>query len=124
MLELTIKGQVYEFNFGMGFMREINKKVGVPVEGLPNVTKNIGLQYYCAGVIDGDVEALVEMLDVANKGFKPRVTREILDNYIDDKSTDLEELFAKVLDFLLTANATKRVVKALKEAVEAERAKA
>ena len=25
-MELTINGQVYQFNFGMGFMREMNKK--------------------------------------------------------------------------------------------------
>ena len=42
MLELTINEQVYEFNFGMGFMREINKRVGTPVDGLPDIKKNIG----------------------------------------------------------------------------------
>ena len=26
-MELTINGQVYQFNFGMGFMKEMNKKV-------------------------------------------------------------------------------------------------
>ena len=71
MLELTINEQVYEFNFGMGFMREINKRVGTPVDGLPDIKKNIGLQYYIAGVMDGDVESLVDILDVANKGHDP-----------------------------------------------------
>ncbi len=25
-MELTINGQVYQFNFGMGFLRDVNKK--------------------------------------------------------------------------------------------------
>ena len=68
MMELTIDGNVYEFSFGMGFMREINKRVGTPVDGVPDVKKNIGLQYMVASIIDGDIEALVEVLDIANKG--------------------------------------------------------
>jgi hypothetical protein len=124
MLELTINNQVYQFNFGMGFMREINKKVGVPVDGLPNVTKNIGLQYTVAGIIDGDVEALVDALDVANKGMTPRATKALLDAHIDDMDTDIDALFKEVLDFLENANATKKTVKVLMEAVRQEQAKA
>lgn len=123
MFELTIKGQVYEFNFGMGFMREINKRVGQPVDGLPDVKKNIGLQYFVACIIDKDLEALVDVLDAANRGCTPRVTRALLDSHIDDESTDIDALFEDVLDFLERANATKNVVKMLKEAVEAEKAK-
>jgi hypothetical protein len=124
MFELTIKDKVYQFNFGMGFMREINKKVGTPVNGLPDVKKNIGLQYMVAGVIDGDLEALVDVLEVANKGQNPRVTRDLLDAYIDDENTDIDALLANVIDFLKSANATKKTVAALMEAIEAEKAKA
>lgn len=123
MLELTIKGTVYQFNFGMGFMRAINKLVGTPVDGLPDVKKNIGLQYYIAGVIDGDVEALVDVLDMANKNNEPRVTRDLLDFYIDDEETDIDALFDMVLDFLEKTNATKKVVANLLTMVEAEKAK-
>ena len=123
MLELTIKGTVYQFNFGMGFMRAINKLVGTPVDGLPDVKKNIGLQYYIAGVIDGDVEALVDVLDMANKNNEPRVTRDLLDSYIDDEETDIDALFDTVLDFLEKTNATKKVVANLLAMVEAEKAK-
>lgn len=123
MFELTINGQVYEFHFGMGFMREINKKIGAPVDGMPNVKKNIGLQYNVAGIIDGDVEALVEVLEVANKGRFPRVKREDLDAYIDSEDTDIDALFGSVLDFLKSANATKKTVATLLEAIEKEQAK-
>ena len=123
MLELTIKGTVYQFNFGMGFMRAINKLVGTPVDGLPDVKKNIGLQYYIAGVIDGDVEALVDVLDMANKNNEPRVTRDLLDSYIDDEETDIAALFDTVLGFLEITNATKKVAANLLAMVEAEKAK-
>ena len=122
-MELTINGQVFEFHFGMGFMREINKKVGTPVDGLPDVKKNIGLQYMVACLIDGDMEALSEILIAANKGKTPRVTAALIDSYIDEETTDVDALFDEVLDFLKKANATKKIVVSLLEAVEKERAK-
>lgn len=123
MMELTIEGKVYAFNFGMGFMREINKRIGTPVDGLPDVKKNIGLQYTVAGIIDGDIEALVDALDVANKGNAPRVTKALLDSYIDNECEDIDALFSEVLDFLKETNATKKTVAMLLEAIEAEKAK-
>ena len=123
MLELTIKGEVYQFNFGMGFLREINKKISAPVDGLKDVNKNIGLQYTVASVIDGDPEALVDVLEVANKGFSPRVSRNLLDSYIDDAKTDIDDLFKTVIDFLKNANATKKAVETILEAVEKQKAK-
>ena len=124
MFELTINDQVYVFNFGMGFLREINKKVHVPVDGLKDIEKNIGLQYTVAGLIDGDVEALVDALDIANKGMTPRVTRALLDSYIDNPETDVDALFDEVLDFLKRANATKKTVATLLAEIEKEQAKA
>ena len=118
MFELTIYNVVYHFNFGMGFMREINKKIGTPVDGLPDVKKNIGLQYYIAGIIDNDLEALVTVLEVANKNQKPRVTPAVLDSYIDDPDTDIDKLFESVLDFLKNANATRKTVANLLNLVE------
>lgn len=124
MFELEINGQVYEFNFGMGFMREINKRVGTPVDGLPDVKKNIGLRYYVASVIDGDLEALVDVLETGNKGQTPRITKNLLDSYIDNPETDIDALFESVIDFLKSANATKKTVNELMEMVAQEKAKA
>ena len=118
MMELTINGTVYEFNFGMGFLREINKRVQTPVDGLKGVDKNIGLQFTVASIIDGDVEALVDALDIANKGMNPRLTRQTLDAYIDDADTDIDGLFSMVIDFLSKANATKKTVASLQEAIK------
>ena len=123
MYELTINDVVYQFNFGMGFMREVNKKVCTPVDGLKDVKKNIGLQYLVASILDGDVEALVEILAAANKGQNPRVTNALLDAYIDDENTDIDKLFEEVIDFLSNANATKKVTESLLKAMEEQKNK-
>ena len=110
-------------NFGMGFLREINKKVSAPVDGMQNVKRNVGLRYSVAKLLDGDVEALVEVLDTANIGCDPRITKSVLDKFIEDPDTDIDEVFEKVLGFLKTANATKKAVLDVIEAVEKEKEK-
>ena len=123
MFELTINDTVYQFNFGMGFMREMDKRMTKPIEGMPGKSKNVGLQYAIAGIIDGEVDTLADVLNVANKGFSPRVTSALLDSYIDDESTDIDQLFDDVLGFLKSANATKKTTVALLKAIEEEKAK-
>ena len=123
MFEININGNVYQFQFGMGFMREINKIIGKPVDGLPDVKQNIGLQWMVARLIDGDIEAMVDVLEIANKNQSPRVSREKLDSYIDDENTDIDSLFESVLDFLKNSNATKKVAVEVLEMVEAEKKK-
>lgn len=124
MFELTINGTVYQFKFGLGFMREINKQISKPIDGMPDQKQEVGLQFAVASLIDEDPVALVDILDVANKTEKPRVTRAALDSYIEDESTDIEALFREVLDFLSRANATRKTTLAVMEMVEKERAKA
>jgi hypothetical protein len=118
MFELTIGEIVYQFNFGMGFLRDMNKKIDIPVDGLPGVRENVGLRYAIGMLLAGDLETLVEVLFTANKGFKPRVTPEKLDAYIEDEDTDVDALFAEVLDFLKKANATKKTAAELVEMFE------
>ncbi len=114
MMELTIGGQVFEFNFGMGFLREINKTVTVTQNG---VKHDEGLQYKVAGLIDGDTLDLVEVLFMANMGRNPRVTKAALEEYIDNECTDIDALFAEVLDFLRESNATRTIVRKMEERV-------
>ena len=120
MLELTINAQVYKFKFGIGFMREMNKRQKHTENG---ITKEIGLQMGIAGIIDGDIEDLITMLDISNKTESPRITRQLIEEYIEDENTNIEELFVKVLDFLKEANVTRKLTTQLLEMVEAEKAK-
>lgn len=124
MFELEIKGQIYQFCFGMGFLREINKRINQPVDGLKDVKRDVGLGYHVLLLIDREVEALVDVLFAANKGFDRRVTTALLDSYIDDPNTDIEELFVRVLDFLKSANATKKKTMELVEMAQKEAEKA
>ena len=42
MFELTIDGEVYEFKFGVGFVREINKNTVIQTQGLPGAIQEVG----------------------------------------------------------------------------------
>ena len=114
MMELTINGQVYQFNFGMGFLREANKTVSEKISNATDKRKDVGATYMIAGIIDGDPEDLVDVLDLANKGQTPRVTRALLDSYIENPVTDMDQLFVDTLDFLGKANVTRKIVERLK----------
>ena len=124
MMELTINGQVYQFNFGMGFLRDANKTVSEKINNATDKKKDVGATYMIAGIMDGDPEDLVNALDLANKGQNPRVTRALLDSYIEDPNTDIDQLFEDTLDFLERANATRKIVERLKKRIEEAKAKA
>lgn len=119
MFELTINGTVYAFNFGIGFVREINKTVQVDVSG---VKEDAGLTMALTRIYDGNVVALVDALDIANKGKSPRVSKDALEQYIEDPATDIDELFNNVIDFFKQSNATKKQAVKLLEALEAAEA--
>lgn len=123
MFELTINNTVYEFNFGMGFMRELDPTVTKPIEGVKGKVQNLGVQYAIAGIIDGDVEALGDVLIRGNKGFNPRLTQKDVDAFIEDADTNLDEVFEAVLGFLKSANVTRKITQTLLETIEKEKAK-
>lgn len=122
MFEIEIKDAMYQFNFGIGFMRDADK--GIQSKPDQNgVTQNLGLRYMIAGIMDGDCNKLSEALLLANKGFVPRLKGSELDAYIDDENTDIDKLFDDVLGFLRTANATKKMTVYLEKAMKEEEEK-
>lgn len=123
MFELTINNTVYEFNFGMGFLRELDPTITKPIDGIKGKVQNLGVQYAIAGIIDGDVEALGDVLIRGNKGFTPRLTQKDVDAFIEDADTNLDEVFETVLGFLKSANVTKKITQTLLETIEKEKAK-
>lgn len=79
MMELTIDGAVYQFRFGMGFLREANKTAKIPVQGMPGTTKEVGARYLIARVVnDQEPDALVDLLDLANKGRESKSNKGIV----------------------------------------------
>ena len=111
--EIIMNGIPYSFNFGMGFLKTINSRA---TEKAPNTNYavNVGAKLLMAQVMSDDVEALCEVLMIANKGENPRLNQKDLYEFIEDESTDIEALFEQVVDFFGKANATKMIYKELK----------
>lgn len=118
MFELTINNTVYQFNFGIGFVRKVNKEVQKPIDGIPGVKEDVGVAYKIALIQGGDVLALIDVLDIANEGKDPRITRKMLEEYVEDPDTDIDKLFSDVLSFFKRANATKRVALQMEAAMQ------
>lgn len=118
MFEITIKDTVYKFKFGIGFVKEIDKKFTKPIDGVPGRTEEIGLDYYIAKVLAGDVIALVDVLELANKyAAEPRITKRILEDYLEDEDTDIDRIFEDTISFFEKSNATKKRAAQILEAV-------
>ena len=117
--EIEMNGTMYAFNFGMGFLKAINSRATEKVPN-SNYSVNVGAKYLMAQVMSDDVEALCDVLMTANKGESPRLTQKELESYIEDEATDIEALFAQVVDFFGKANATKMVYKEIQSIAEAE----
>ena len=117
-MELTINGSVYQFSFNIGFLRNINKTITVDVDGMDGVKRNVGLRYSVGLLLDGDLETLVDVLDLANKGQNPRLTKKAIEEFIDNTDTDVDEVFDSVIEGLKQANATKKATLATIEAIE------
>lgn len=106
MFELTINGEVYQFKFGMRFVREMNKRVTRKIEGLED-EEQIGLSMYIARVLDQNLDALYDVLFEANAGQTPRLKQPAFDEWIEDENTDIEEVFKQVQGFFEKSNCTK-----------------
>lgn len=118
--EIEMNGTMYAFNFGMGFLKAINSRATEKVPN-SNYSVNVGAKYLMAQVMSDDVEALCDVLMTANKGENPRLTQKELETYIEDEATDIEALFAQVVDFFGKANATKMIYKELQRLAELEK---
>jgi hypothetical protein len=118
MYDIEINGTSYPVKFGMNFIREMNQRVTVSMDAWGGKEENVGLNYYIAKLMDGDLEALQQILFVANKTETPKLNISMLNNWFEDETTDIDAIFKQVTDFLSEANCTKRAYKAIKIAVE------
>lgn len=118
MFEITINGTVYKLKFGIGFVKEVNGRRQAPLSN--GMKEDVGLEYVIAKIQEGDILTLVDVLDLGNKyAGEPRLTRSVIEGYLEDENTDIERLFDDVLGFFEKSNATKKKVKMIKEATEA-----
>ena len=122
MADIIINGTSYPLKFGMKFLREVNKRNAVPVEGMKGVTENVGMKWMVAELMDNSVEALADAIFTANKTETPRLTLPEIDEFLDSEETDIDGVFNDVIGFLETANATKRLVQDMKDMVAKKKA--
>ena len=116
MMELTINGKVYQFKFGLGFLRDANK---TKMQKMPNgLEQEAGGRFMIAGVMDGDILALEDILNLANKTEKPIISTKELEDYLEDPETDIDALLEETLHFLKNSNATKKTVASIEKAME------
>ncbi len=113
MFTIEINGNEYELSFGMGFVREINKRVVIKQEN--GVEAKQGLSYAIAGIIDGDIEQLAQVLIAAANG---KLKMKDIDEHLENPDTDIDALFDTVMDFFKRSNCTGRQTKKLLEIVE------
>lgn len=118
MYDIEINGTSYPVKFGMNFIREMNQRVTVPMDAWGGKEEDVGLNYYIAKLIDGDLEALQQVLFVANKTEAPKLNISILNDWFEDENTDIDEVFKQVTDFLSEANCTKKAYGTIKKALE------
>lgn len=124
MFELTINNNIYPLNFGFGFVREIDPKVTRKMDGVNGRVEHLGLQMAIAGIKEGSIEDLLDVIFTANKNADgARITRKDLETHLESCETDVEALFELVIDFLSRANCTKNAVKKVDELIEEAKAK-
>lgn len=111
-MQIKIKNNEYNLNFGVRFVRELDKVAGVTLNqnGVKQsfgmgVTRNIiPLRQY-------DPATLATVLKCATWDNVKRPNQKEIDDFIDNPETDLEKLFDDVLAEMDQANAIKVVTK-------------
>ena len=101
-MELTINDKEYNFIFGFGFIREMNRRYSVVEQGM---TMKLGLDSTLVNFFNEDIETLIEMLKVANATESPRVAEKDLIALVGEIGSD--KLFDLVLEELKKSEFTK-----------------
>lgn len=108
-MQLTINGKKVQLNFGVGFVRELDRFYGLSNQAGFNL--GLGLTKAIPGLKSYDTSVLSEVIQCASE---PNVSLAEVDTLIDNPKTDVEKLFDEVLKGLEEANAVKLAVKKLK----------
>ena len=109
-MKLKVGSKNYDLNFGIGFVRNLDKYYGVSVQGM---SFGMGLTQALSVLRVYDPDCLSEVLYIATWSDASRPTQEAFDRVLEDDNTDIEKLFDDVVKELATANATKIAVKNL-----------
>lgn len=109
-MQITIGKKSIDLNFGVRFVRELDKLAGMEVEVQGIKQKfGMGLTVTLPALQQFDPATLSDVIYCAAWDNKPRPTQKAVDDYIDSDD-DLDKLFDKVLDELQKANAVKGTI--------------
>ena len=116
MYTREINGKLCEFNFGLGFVREIDKSV--LVDGDDKRKHKMGLTYAIAGLMDCDFEKLLDCFVIGSK-YAPgeALSRSDIESWMDTEDFDLEKECGDMLDFFEKCSFTKKKTADLKQMV-------
>ena len=121
MYTKEINGKLCDFNFGLGFVRDIDKRT--VVDGEDKQKHKMGLTYAIAGLMDCDCEALIDCLAIGSK-YAPGDTldKKDIETWMDSKDFDLVKECEELLDFFGKCSFTRKKTEELKDAVEKDKA--
>ena len=118
MYTKEINGKLYDFNFGLGFVREIDRRE--TIQDNNKKTQNVGLSYAIAGLVDGDFEKYIDCMLAGNKFSNgEKLTRPEIENWMESDDFDFEKECTDLLDFFGKCNFTKKKTESVVK--EAER---
>lgn len=115
-MTITINGKEVELNFGVRFVRELDKHMPIRmnVRGVGEQSFGMALARVVPALQTFDSAMLADVIYYAAWSNKPRPTQEDIDSFIDDPSTDIEKLFDDVISTMKESNAVKTATKNLK----------
>jgi hypothetical protein len=111
-MELKINGKTVELQFGVRFVRELDKHAGLQANG---VSFGLGLTKTLPALDSYDPAALADVIYSAGYAAKPMLTQQDVDDYIDSlKPAEMEKVFDTLLPELKSSNAVGLAVKKMK----------
>ena len=115
-MEIKINGKTQELNFGVKFVRLLDKKMPIVmnVKGMGEQPFGMALTRVVPALKTFDTAVLSDVIYLALWGSKPRPSQEDVDAFIDGDKTDIEKLFSDVIDAMSKSNSVKLATKNLK----------
>lgn len=119
-MQITIGKKTYNLNFGVRFVRELDKIAGVKVN-TQGVTQSfgMGLTVSMPSLRQYDPATLSDVLYCATWDNKQRPSQNAIDDYIDNDDTDIIKLFDDVTAEMNKANAIKAVMSKMPKNIKA-----
>lgn len=119
-MQIKIKNKNYNLNFGVRFVRELDKVAGMKIEqnGIEQ-SFGMGVTMSLPSLNQYDPATLSDVLYCAAWDNAKRPSQNAIDDFIDDPETDLSKLFDDVMKEMNEANAIKVVVSKLPKNLKA-----